>query len=105
MGRAKMGEAAPRRGQSGGLFFGWWVMLASFIGMVFGTAAILVFSLGVFIQPLQQEFGWTRAQISVGAAIIVWVSVLTQPIQGILIDRYGVRRVVLPSIPIFTVPL
>ncbi len=90
---------------SGGLFFGWWVMLASFIGMVFGTAAVLVFSLGVFIQPLQQEFGWTRAQISVAAAIIVWVSVLTQPIQGLLIDRYGVRRVVIPSIPIFTVPL
>jgi MFS family permease len=94
-----------RQGHSGGLFFGWWVMLASFVGMVFGTAAILVFSLGVFIQPLQQEFGWTRAQISVAAAIIVWVSVLTQPIQGILIDRYGVRRVVLPSIPIFSVPL
>jgi len=92
-------------GRSGRLFFGWWVMLASFIGMVFGTAAVLLFSLGVFIQPLQQEFGWTRAQISVAAAIIVWVSVLTQPIQGILIDRYGVRRVVLPSIPIFTVPL
>jgi len=92
-------------GRSRGVFFGWWVMLASFIGMLFGTAAILVFSLGVFIQPLQQEFGWTRAQISVAAAIIVWVSVLTQPIQGVLIDRYGVRRVVLPSIPIFTVPL
>jgi MFS family permease len=80
-------------------------MLASFVGMVFGTAAVLVFSLGVFVQPLQQEFGWTRAQISVAAAIIVWVSVLTQPIQGILIDRFGVRRVVLPSIPIFTIPL
>ena len=100
-----MQSEAARRDQSGGIFFGWWVLLASFVGMLFGTAAILVFSLGVFIQPLQQEFGWTRAQISVAAAIIVWVSVLTQPIQGILIDRYGVRRVVLPSIPIFTVPL
>jgi len=100
-------EVAPEdgKGRQSGLFFGWWVMLASFVGMVFGTAAVLVFSLGVFIQPLQQEFGWTRAQISVAAAIIVWVSVLTQPIQGILIDRYGVRRVVLPSIPIFTAPL
>jgi MFS family permease len=100
-------EMTGRRGEgrSRGPFFGWWVMLASFIGMVFGTAAVLVFSLAVFIQPLQQEFGWTRAQISVAAALIVWVSVLTQPIQGVLIDRYGVRRVVLPSIPIFTVPL
>lgn len=80
-------------------------MLASFIGMVFGTSALLVFSLGVFARPLELEFGWTRAQISIAATIIVWVSVLTQPIQGILIDRYGVRRVVLPSIPIFTVPL
>ena len=100
-------EAARDDGkrQPGTVFFGWWVTLASLIGMVFGTAAVLVFSLGVFIQPLQQEFGWTRAQISGAAAIIVWVSVLTQPIQGILTDRYGVRRVVLPSIPIFTAPL
>ncbi len=94
-------ETSGRRG----IFFGWWVMLASFVGMVFGTAAVLVFSLGVFVQPLQQEFGWSRAQISVAAAIIVWISVLTQPIQGILIDRFGVRRVVLPSIPIFTIAL
>ena len=99
--RAEVRETSGRRA----IFFGWWVMLASFVGMVFGTAAVLVFSLGVFVQPLQQEFGWTRAQISVAAAIIVWVSVLTQPIQGILIDRFGVRRIVLPSIPIFTIPL
>lgn len=102
-----MAQDAARGGASGerAIFFGWWVMIASFVGMVFGTAAVLLFSLGVFIQPLQAEFGWTRAQISVAAAIIVWVSVLTQPIQGILIDRFGVRRIVLPSIPIFTIPL
>jgi MFS family permease len=77
------------------------VIFAAFVGMVFGPASVLVYSFGVFVGPLEQEFGWTRGQISIAASIVVFVSVLTQPLQGILVDRFGVRRVVLISIPIF----
>lgn len=84
-----------------GRYFGPFVIFASFVGMVFGPASVLVYSFGVFVGPLEQTFGWTRAQISLAATIIVFVSVLTQPIQGILVDRYGARRVCLISVPIF----
>jgi len=83
-------------------FFGWLVVAAGFVGMIFGPASVLIYSFGIFVGPLESQFGWTRAQISIGASIIVLLSVLTQPLQGALIDRYGVRRVVLPSIPIFS---
>jgi MFS family permease len=82
-------------------YFGSLVIFASFIGMVFGPASVLVYSFGVFVGPIEQTFGWTRAQVSIAATIIVFVSVITQPIQGILVDRYGVRRVSLISVPIF----
>ena len=88
----------PRAARS---YFGSLVIFAAFVGMVFGPASVLVYSFGVFVGPIEQTFGWTRAQISFAATIIVLVSVLTQPLQGILVDRYGVRRVTLISIPIF----
>ena len=86
---------------SAGRNFGSFVIFAAFIGMVFGPASVLVYSFGVFVGPIEQTFGWTRGEISIAATIIVLVSVITQPIQGILVDRYGVRRVTLISVPIF----
>jgi MFS family permease len=84
-----------------GVFFGNFVIFASFVGMVLGPASVLIYSFGVFVGPLEREFGWTRGQISLAATVIVFVSVLTQPLQGALVDRFGVRRMVLISIPIF----
>ncbi len=83
------------------MFFGNFVIFAAFLGMVLGPASVLIYSFGVFVGPLEREFGWTRGQISLAATVIVFVSVLTQPLQGALVDRFGVRRVVLISIPIF----
>jgi MFS family permease len=85
----------------GSVFFGNYVIFAAFLGMVLGPASVLIYSFGVFVGPLEREFGWTRGQISLAATIIVFVSVLTQPLQGALVDRFGVRKVVLISIPIF----
>jgi MFS family permease len=84
-----------------GVFVGNFVIFAAFLGMVLGPASVLIYSFGVFVGPLEREFGWTRGQISLAATIIVFVSVFTQPLQGALVDRFGVRRVVLISIPIF----
>jgi len=83
------------------LFFGNFVIFAAFLGMVLGPASVLIYSFGVFVGPLEREFGWTRGQISLAATVIVFVSVLTQPLQGAIVDRFGVRKVVLISIPIF----
>ena len=88
-----------------GVYFGWWVVLASFVGLSLGSASMGVFGIGVFVRPLEAEFGWSRAQISFAAAIITYTIVLVSPIQGYLLDRFGVRRVVLRSIPIFSVTL
>jgi MFS family permease len=88
-----------------GIYFGWWVVLASFVGLSLGSASMGVFGIGVFIRPLEAEFGWSRAQISFAAAIITSTIIVISPLQGYLLDRFGVRRVVLTSIPIFSVTL
>ncbi|MDB5598375.1 MAG: hypothetical protein JWN71_419 [Xanthobacteraceae bacterium] len=83
------------------IFFGWWVVLSGLIGLTLGASTVTLFTFGVFITPLEQEFGWSRAQIALGATIISYMAMFIAPLQGVLIDRYGPRRIVLLSIPVF----
>ncbi len=69
----------------------WTVVLASALGMAF--ASVGVYALGVFMQPLEQEFGWKRADIAAGMLISSVFSVVTGPFIGLIVDRVGPRRI------------
>jgi MFS family permease len=73
------------------------------VGLAFGPSTMTILSLGVFLRPLQQEFGWSLGQAAFAGTIISYMIMLVAPIQGILIDRYGGRAVVITSIPAFAV--
>ncbi|MEW9856691.1 MFS transporter [Novosphingobium sp. M1R2S20] len=55
-------------------------------------AALLSAIFGVMLEPLQQEFGWSRAEISSGPAIVSMMGLFLATPAGYLIDRYGARR-------------
>jgi len=67
--------------------------LAAMLGI--GANAIPTYSLGLFLAPLSQEFGWTRAQVSLAVTITAATVMLASPFVGRLIDRIGARRTVL----------
>jgi MFS family permease len=48
--------------------------------------------LGMIIVPLEQEFGWPRAEIFAGLFIISMVGLFCSPLAGSLMDRFGSRR-------------
>lgn len=50
---------------------------------------------GVLIKPLEAEFGWSRAEISLAVAISILAFGLAAPLAGSLIDRFGPRLVML----------
>lgn len=77
---------------------GWKLVLASFVGFLFFST--LTTSMSVFIGPLHREFGWSRTLLSAGVAISSIVTALLSPFFGILLDRYGARRLALPGIVI-----
>lgn len=74
----------------------WPVVLAAMVGMSFSSLAPA--SLGLFIEPLTEEFGWSRAQISLGLTIYALFAVPFSPLVGALVDRRGSRRIAIPGI-------
>lgn len=74
---------------------GWSLALACLTG--FGFFSVLLATTGVFIQPLTDEFGWSRSLLSSGPAIATGVTALLGPFYGAMIDRFGSRRLALPG--------
>lgn len=67
------------------------LLLPAMAGIMF--CSIHGYSLGVMIGPLEQEFGWTRAEISTGPLIVSLIALLVAPIVGMAVDRFGSRTI------------
>ena len=63
------------------------------------------YSLGVMVVPLEQEFGWPRAEITMGNLIISAISMVLAPFIGNVIDRLGPRPVALFGVAAYCVML
>jgi predicted MFS family arabinose efflux permease len=71
----------------------WWVAAVTFLALV-GAAAFRAVP-GVLIDPLREEFGWSVSTISAAVAINMALYGLTAPFAAALMERFGIRRVVL----------
>lgn len=80
------------------IFYGWWNVAASFIGLSLSYAMFTVFSFGTFVGPLSAEFGWARGPMSLALTIANVAVVIASPLLGGLIDRIGARRVMMVSV-------
>jgi MFS family permease len=80
------------------IFYGWWNVAASFIGLSLSYAMFTVFSFGTFVTPLQAEFGWQRGPMSLALTIANITVVIASPLLGGLVDRVGARRVMVVSV-------
>lgn len=79
-------------------FYGWWVALGSFITL-FTVVGILYYGFPVFYRPLIDEFGWSRAELTAGYMIsTIVLGPLFGIFAGVLIDRFGSKRIMLAGI-------
>lgn len=75
------------------------VAFSAALGM--GVAVVHLYSLGVFIQPLEQAFGWSRADISAGPIVLSILFVICNPLVGLLLDRFSARVIALPGLLVY----
>lgn len=71
----------------------WKVVLAAAVGM--GLLSLPTYSMGVFMKPLEEEFGWSRSAIAGGKLFGAIGGLVMGPLIGLIIDRAGPRRLVL----------
>ncbi|MEA5386846.1 MFS transporter [Haloarculaceae archaeon H-GB11] len=79
-----------RRLADSGIYYGWFVVLASFVGQfaAFGT----IYSFGVFFGHIVDAFGLSHANTAVVYSFQSVVIYVGGAVLGIVIDRYDVRR-------------
>jgi MFS family permease len=75
------------------------------IGLALGPSVIANLTVTAYITPIEQEFGWLRSDVSFAFSLVAYMIVVMSPLQGVLVDRFGPRRVVLTSIPLFALSL
>ena len=76
------------------IFYGWWLMLGSVVAVGI-SAGISIWAFTLFVEPVEEEFGWTRAQVSLGVSVAALAGGLVSPFIGKWTDVQGPRRVIL----------
>ena len=89
--------------RSGRTFYGWYVVMGCSL-VALGTAGTQ-FSFGVFLQPMTEEFGWSRSTLSLAFGITFMLSGLMRPLAGYLADRYSPKLVALSGVALLGIML
>ena len=76
--------------------YSWVILAVTFLTMLVMAGA--VGAPGVFIRPLQAEFGWDTAEISSALAIRFALFGLVGPFAAAFMNHFGVRKVVLTAL-------
>ena len=83
------------------IFYGWKIVGTSIVCYSAAPGQFAVGILGLFVIPLQLEFGWSRADIFLSTTFITLTQAIFTPLLGSLIDKYGSTKVMMPSIFLF----
>jgi MFS family permease len=80
---------------------GWPVVLSAMLGVGLGLSPVPFYTIGILAPELAKTFHWGFGQIMAGLPITSVVVLLASPIVGLLVDRFGVRRVAVISVLLF----
>ncbi|MEU9979062.1 MFS transporter [Streptomyces sp. NPDC051014] len=79
----------------------WFVAAVTFVTII-GAAAFRSLP-GLLIDPLHQEFGWSRGTIGAAVSVNLALYGLTAPFAAALMDRFGIRRVVAVALTVIAI--
>jgi sugar phosphate permease len=85
-----MGEMSKASNRQGRSHYAWLIVAVTFLTLL--TTAGIRSTPGVLIVPLEHEFGWSRATISLAVSVNLLLYGLMGPFAAAFFDKIGVRR-------------
>ncbi|MEZ4482511.1 MAG: MFS transporter [Dehalococcoidia bacterium] len=76
------------------VYYGWWLLAGAVVAMAVGSG-VSFWSLTLYVEPLEREFGWSRAEVTGAISVSVGAAGLFGPLVGRWIDIRGPRTVIL----------
>jgi MFS family permease len=75
----------------------WPVVIGAAIGISLNPGVLAFYVMGALMQPIRDATGWSHTEIAAGPALLSGMLIFTVPLAGNFMDRFGVRKVVIPS--------
>jgi sugar phosphate permease len=76
------------------VYYGWWLLAASVGAMALGRGVSL-WAFGLYVGPLEDEFGWSRSEVSAAFSVSLLLSGLCSPLVGRWVDWRGPRSAII----------
>ncbi|MFJ4771115.1 MFS transporter [Streptomyces uncialis] len=75
----------------------WWVVVGSGLAMAVSAGPLLISTLGLFVIPITEETGWSRATVTAAFTFMALGQAIGTPIVGHFLDRFAFRSIVVPA--------
>ena len=85
------------------LHYSWIVLAVTFISII--VAGIIRSSSGVFIDPFEQQFDWSRPSISFAFALSLFLYGFSGPFMAAFVEKFGLKRMMIGSMSLLTIGL
>lgn len=79
------------------IFFGWWIVVASFLTALYVGGAVF-YGFTAFFEPIIEEMGWSHTELSLAASLRGLEIGILSPFIGFLVDRVGPRKVIFTGV-------
>lgn len=84
------------------LYYGWWIVVAGFIATMLAIGST-TYAFGLFVAPLSEEFGLSRADANGGFIFLLLGFALWAPFVGRWMDRLPARAVMIGGALLFAI--
>ncbi len=74
-------------------FYGWWITAACFVIALY-SGGVIFYGFTAMFEPIADEFGWSYTQISFAASLRGLEMGILAPFIGMVVDRWGPRRLI-----------
>jgi len=77
---------------------GWHLVMLTALGLICAPTTVAPYTIGLFVAPLQDSFGWSRAAIQGAILFSTGLGLAGGPVAGWLVQRLGLRLAILSGV-------